>query len=314
MQNLLRSAPSLTRLALALAPLLFAQVQTADGSDDAEAAERTVAHTPHVVFVTGDDEYGSELSMPMLAKILETHHGMKTTVLYAVGENGERDRHGNSIPGLEALRTADAAVFFMRFRQLPQDQLDEIIRYAESGKPMLGLRTTSHAFKYDGPPNDKWNDGFGRDFFGQKWISHYGHENSSNVHLAEGAAGNPLVRGLEPMAWLHSWLYVMNEGELKIPEDCVVLQVGDAVRGTKPGGELYGERQPVSWTRELPRDDGGKQRIFYTSLGHPRDFTYETPRRLMVNAIYWAIGREAEIPEGGTNVDIVGEYDPPDPH
>lgn len=291
-----------------------AVVQAEDDDAPSSVAASDAKAPPHIVFVTGDDEYGSELSMPMLARILETHHGMKTTVLYAVDDAGQRDRHGNSIPGLKALRSADAAVFFMRFRKLPQEQLDEIIRYADSGQPMLGLRTTSHAFKYDGPPNDQWNDGFGRDYFGQKWISHYGHENSSNVHLAEAAAGHPAARGLEPSVWLHSWLYVMNDGELTIPDDCTVLQVGDAVRGTQPGGELYGHRQPVSWTRELPRPDGGKQRIFYTSLGHPRDFNYETPRRLLINAIYWAIGREADIPPEGTNVTIVGQYDPPDPH
>jgi type 1 glutamine amidotransferase len=278
------------------------------------AASGSSAAPPHIVFVTGDDEYGSEISMPMIADILKERHGMQTTVLYAENEKGERDRHGNSIPGLEALRTADAAVFYMRYRQLPQQQLDEIIRYAKSGKPMLGLRTTSHAFHYDGPPNDVWNDGFGRDYFGQKWISHYGHENSSSVMLAAGAADSPIARGLKPKLWLHSWLYVMNDGDLKIPEDCRVLLTGEAVKGVEAGGELYGERQPVAWTRELPRDGGGAQRVFYASLGHPRDFSYETPRRLLVNAVYWAIGREADIPEGGANVEVVGEYNPPDPH
>ncbi|MCC6494376.1 MAG: ThuA domain-containing protein [Pirellulales bacterium] len=302
-------------LVLALAVASAAPLVAAGAALAAEGpAAGDAAHGPHIVFVTGDDEYGSEISMPMIAKILEAHHGMRATVLYAVGEDGQPDRHGNSIPGLEALRTADAAVFFMRFRQLPQGQLDEIVRYCKSGKPMLGLRTTTHAFKYDGPPNDAWNDGFGREYFGQRWISHYGHENSSIVRVAEGAAGHPIARGLEPTVWLHSWLYVMNDGDQKIPADAEVLQVGDAVKGTRPGGELYGERQPVSWTRELAREEGGRQRIFYTSLGHPRDFSYETPRRLLVNAIYWAIGREGEIPEGGTKVDLAGAYDPPDPH
>src|SRR5262245_50012511 len=77
---------------------------------------------PHVVFVTGDDEYGSETSMPMIAEILAQRHGMTTTVLYAENDQGERDRHGHSILGLDALRTADLAVFFMRFRALPQEQ------------------------------------------------------------------------------------------------------------------------------------------------------------------------------------------------
>ena len=108
--------------------------------------DKSLAESPRVVFVTGDDEYASELSMPMLALILSNHHGMTPTVLYAVNDKGERDPHGHSIPGLESLRTADLAVFYLRWRALPQEQLDEIIKYAESGKPMIGIRTSSHAF------------------------------------------------------------------------------------------------------------------------------------------------------------------------
>jgi type 1 glutamine amidotransferase len=280
----------------------------------ADAPPPSAGRVTNVVFVTGDDEYGSELSMPMMALILANHHGMTCTVLYAENEKGERDPHGNSIQGLQSLRNADVAVFFMRYRALPQDQLDEITRYAESGKPMIGFRTTTHAFKYPGPPNDKWNDGFGRNYFGQKWISHYGHGNSTEAHIVDAQAKHPILRGVDRDMWLHSWLYVMNQDQDKLPKDCVVLIEGDATKGTEKGGEKFGERQPLAWTRELPAKGGGKQRIFYTSLGHPRDFTMEGPRRLLVNAVYWALGREKEIPAGGAKVDVIGEYNPPDPH
>ncbi len=106
----------------------------------------------------------------------------------------------------------------------------------------------------------------------------------------------------------------MDKGEDRLPKDCHVLLDGDAIRGTKPGGEKYGERQSVAWTRELKRPDGGVQRIFYTSLGHPRDFEDESARRLLVNAVFWALGREADIPAEGADVTIGGPYNPPDPH
>jgi hypothetical protein len=272
------------------------------------------AEKSHVVFVTGDDEYGSEVSMPMIAKILDAHHDMKTTVLYATNEKGEHDRHANNIPGLDALKTADAAVFYMRWRALPQDQLDAIIGYAQAGKPMIGLRTASHAFKYPGPPNDKWNAGFAETYWGQSWISHYGHENSTEAYVVPERAEHPILRGLDKDFWLHSWLYLQNQGDDKMAADCNVLLVGDALKGFKPGGEKFGERQPLAWVRELKRDDGKVQRTFYTSLGHPRDFQSEPSRRLLVNAIYWALGRAEDIPKEGANVDIVGQYDPPDPH
>lgn len=274
---------------------------------------KSSAESPRVVFVTGDDEYASELSMPMMALILSNHHGMTPTVLYAVNDKGERDPHGNSIPGLETLRTADVAVFFLRFRALPQEQLDEIIRYAESGKPMIGIRTSSHAFKYPGPPNDKWNDAFATDYFGQSWISHYGHDTSTQASVVEEQAENPILHGVDRDQWLHSWLYVQNSGDDKLAAGCTVLMEGDAIKGAEPGGEKFGNREPLAWTREIKRDDGKAQRTFYSSLGHPRDFSEESPRRLLVNAIYWALGREQDIPDGGAKVDIIGEYEPPDP-
>src|SRR5690606_15061083 len=134
---------------------------------------------------------------------------------------GDRDRHANNIPGLEALRDADLAVFYMRFRQLPQEQLDEIVRYAESGKPIVGLRTSSHAFNYADAPLNKWNADFPMTYFGHKWISHYGHGNSTEAHVveSEAKADNPILRGVTTPEWLNSWLYVVNNETAKLPDD-----------------------------------------------------------------------------------------------
>lgn len=272
-----------------------------------------LAESPRVVFVTGDDEYASELSMPMMALILSNHHGMTPTVLYAVDEEGERDRHGHSIPGLETLRTADLAVFFMRFRQLPQSELEEIVKYVESGKPAIGIRTSSHAFQYPDGPNATWNAGFAERLFGQSWISHYGHNNSTQARIVAARADAPILRGVVGDLWLHSWLYVQNKDDDKLAADAAVLLEGDAIEGTAPGGKTFGNREPLAWTRELKRDGGAPQRTFYMSLGHPRDFEIESVRRLLVNAIYWSLGREDEIPAEGTKVDFIGEYAPPDP-
>jgi hypothetical protein len=87
------------------------------------------------------------------------------------------------------------------------------------------------------------------------------------------------------------------------------------VKGTEPGGEKFGNREPLAWSRIVEDfKEDQVQRTFYTSLGHPRDFLKEGPRRLLVNAILWGLGREDSIPPEGANVDIVGEYVPPDPH
>lgn len=267
----------------------------------------------HVVFVTGDDEYGSEVSMPMLASILEQKPGFRVTVLKAVDDQGKWSRSGQSIPGLRALRDADAAVFFMRFRRLPDQQVKEIEDYVASGRPVLGLRTSTHAFKYKRGPHVRLNDGFGQDIFGQKWISHYGHGSTSQAWLEEGTQAHSILRGLPHEFDLRSWLYVMNRESTHIPEDCEVLISGRALREVDGQKQVFGDVQPVAWTRLRALDGGKQQRVFYTSLGHPQDFLDVPSRRLLLNAIYWAVGLEGEIPDNGVLVPMPEGYAPGDP-
>src|SRR5579864_5482797 len=102
----------------------------------------------HIVLVSGDEEYRSEEALPQLAKILAQRHGFKCTVLFAIDKNDgtiNPDQRDN-IPGLEALRTADLMILFVRMRDLPDDQMQEIVAYAESGRPIIGLRTATHPF------------------------------------------------------------------------------------------------------------------------------------------------------------------------
>src|SRR5262245_19367080 len=117
---------------------------------------------PRVVFVTGDHEYSSEETMPILAAALEKRYGIPTTVLKAFpDENAEEN-----IPGLEALARADLAVLFLRWRRLPKDQVERLRRYLDSGKPVVAFRTTTHAFDYPkGHELEAWN-AFAVDYLG----------------------------------------------------------------------------------------------------------------------------------------------------
>jgi type 1 glutamine amidotransferase len=260
------------------------------------------APQPHVVFVTGDCEYRSEITMPLIAGILEKKHNMRCTVCYAVNEKtGQREpKYLKNIQSLNALTSADLAVFFVRYRQLPDDQLRLILDYAQSGKPIIGLRTTTHAFRYEDGPNANWNDDFGRQIFGQKWIHHHGHDSSTNVYVAVG--DHPITRGLQPRFHCRSWLYHV----IPLVGDCQPLLLGSAVQGEAERNESFGTPNPVAWTKT---NHGG--RVFFTTLGHPEDFANPSVRRLLVNGIYWALGRENEIPPQGSNVDLDEPYTPP---
>src|SRR5437867_5906481 len=104
----------------------------------------------HIVFLTGDEEYRSEEGMPMLAKILAVRHGFKCTVLFPINPaDGTIDPNNQTnIVGLDALQTAHLVVMQLRFRELPDDQMKYFVDYLNSGKPILAIRTSTHAFQY----------------------------------------------------------------------------------------------------------------------------------------------------------------------
>ena len=274
------------------------------------AARARKAKAPHIVFVTGDDEYRSEITMPFIAQLLERKKKFKCTVVYAVDPvTGQRNpKYQKNIEGLEALKTADLAVFFMRFRALPDEQLKLILDYVNSGKPIVGLRTSTHAFRYPrGHKHEKYNDGFGRDVFGQKWIVHHGHESTTEVSIIRKMARHPILRGIYGSFPCSSWLYHVTP----LLGDCKPLLMGRAINSNKTKSQdKYPLTQPVAWTKTYKG-----ARVFFMTLGHPKDFEEYAVRRLLMNGIYWAAG--LEVPQGGALAEPRGElagWEAPETH
>ncbi len=256
---------------------------TKAGAQAAPNADQQAAK-PLVVFVTGDHEYSSELTLPLLAAELEKNYGMRTKVLTSVPDyKGEKD-----IPGLEILREADLAVFYLRWRLLPKEQLQYIDEYLKSGKPVMGFRTTTHAFNYpDGDDRKSWN-AFGEYAFGSPpgWggaakHTHYGHESTTDVSIIPAAAKNPILIGVAPTFHAASWLYhVLPDYPAK---GSTPLLMGKAVNPNNKNAV----DNPVAWTWK--NQWGGK--AFMTTLGHPEDFNVESFQRLVINAIHWELGK-----------------------
>src|SRR4051812_44030129 len=123
-----------------------------------------------IVLVSGDEEYRSEQALPQLARILAERHGFDCTVLFAIDpKDGTIDPTRNdNIPGLETLETADLMVQMTRWRNLPDAQMKHIVDYVESGRPIVGIRTATHAFDLKGSPtysryswnSKEWDGGF----------------------------------------------------------------------------------------------------------------------------------------------------------
>ena len=312
------------------ATLLISSVLPATERSAHPTEERWVSHAggegpgagKHIVLIAGDEEYRSEEALPQLAKILSKHHGFRCTVLFSTNEAGEIDPEDRGrLLGLEHLDDADMMVLFTRFRRLPDADMKHIVDFVNSGKPVLGIRTATHAFAYENDSespyarwtwNDKeWPGGFGRQILGETWVSHHGHhgqESTAGV-IPVAARAHPILRGVEGV-WGPTDVY----GIRSLPEDAFVLLEGSVLGGMTAeaapvDGPKNDPRMPVSWLRNRPLENGGRQRIVCTTIGAAIDFNSAGLRRFFVNSCYWGVGLEDRIP-AESRVDIVGTYEP----
>jgi len=296
----------------------------------------------HVVLVSGDEEYRSEEALAQLAKILAQHHGFRCTVLFAIDpETGVINPNiQDNIPGLEALKSADLMILFTRFRALPDAQMKCIDDYLKSGRPVIGIRTATHAFQFDSKnpwahygngyngKNSAWKDGFGRLVLGEKWINHHGshkHESTRGM-IAPEASRARITCGIQNGdIWGPTDVY---EVRLPLPGDAKPIILGQVVTrkgvftteepffGMRPDdgppvdGTKNNPMMPIAWTKTYQIPNGKPGRVFTSTIGAATDLVSEGTRRLLVNGAYWALGLEHKIPDTGTNVDLVGEYNP----
>ena len=250
----------------------------------AQTGNKMNSSKPLIVFVTGDHEYSGESTLPFIAAELEKSYGFQTKILKASPDQNAEE----NIPGLEALQQADVAVFFLRWRRLPAEQVKFIEDYLKTGKPVVGFRTTTHAFNYPkGHELEKWN-AFGELVFnappgwgGKSNHTHYGHNSSTDVTIIPEAAKNPILTGVSNNFHSRSWLY-------KVRPDYPVKGSNLLLLGHSINPDKEAIDNPVAWTGV--NSYGGK--FFMTTLGHPEDFSLEPFQRLVINSIHWASGKK----------------------
>jgi hypothetical protein len=276
----------------------------------------------HIVFISGDEEYRSEEGLPMLAKILAQKHGFKCTVLFAIDSatNMINPENQTNIPGLEQLKTADLMVLLIRFRELPDQQMKYFDEYTNSGKPVIALRTSTHGFNYSRNKNSPyakysynskvrgWEGGYGKRVLGETWIDHHGiHGKEGTRALINGLLkDHPILKGVKDI-WGPSDVY----GIRSLSEDPQVLLYGQASVGMTPNSASNHTKSvmPIAWIKTHKLENGKNAKIFTSTMGASVDLLSEDLRRLIVNASYWAIGLESEIPERA-DVQIIGDYNP----
>jgi hypothetical protein len=301
----------------------------------------------HVVLLSGDEEYRSEEALPQLAKILSKEHGFTCTVLFALdpktGEINPKEAH--NIPNLAALDSADLLIILTRFRDPPEEDMKHIDDFLKAGKPVIGLRTATHAFNiakgkpyarysynYKGDEKE-WDKGFGRLVLGETWVSHWGsHKNESTRGIfAPDAKDSPLFNGIKDgEIWGPTDVYEAHPGG-----DSKVLLLGQVTKRNGPAKKadedpFYGmspddkepappakkkegsvdlnkPMQPVAWTKSYQLPGGKAGKALCTTMGSATDLTDEALRRFIVNGVYWLL--DMKVPEKA-EVTIVGDYKP----
>jgi len=256
----------------------------------------------------------------MLVKVLAEDHGITCTVLFSINpESGEIDPEvQTNISGLHQLESADMMVLFTRFRELPDEQMKHIVDYTNAGKPVMGLRTATHAFSYsrnlDSPyakysfNNKKFEGGYGRQVLGETWVNHHGHHGRESTRgvIDETMRDHSILKGVEDL-WGPSDVYGITE----LAGDAQVLVHGQVLVGMEPTAapKLDTVTMPMAWIKTYTGDEGHTSRVFNTTMGASVDLESEGLRRLLVNGCYWCLGMEEAIPAKSV-VEYVGEYTP----
>ena len=279
----------------------------------------------HVVLLAGDEEYRSEESMPMMARLLAEKHGFDTTVLFSADEDGTiNPNKTQSLMGADALDSADALVMLLRFRNYDDATMEKFKASVNRGVALVALRTSTHAFNF--PKDSKWADwsynhasgGFGRTVLGETWISHWGnHKKEATRGVIEpGQEKNPILNGVTG-TFGDTDVY-----EAAPPADATVLLRGIVLKEMDPKDEPAdyekktnsGKMQkvnepsmPVVWSREVKNEAGKTNKVVTTTMGSSTDLTNEDLRRLLVNGVYWGLGMA--VPEKA-DVSISGDYAP----
>ena len=230
---------------------------------------------PHLVMVIAEDEYKTWETLPPFAI---AHLGKDFRISTVFGN--EKDL--NDLPGIEVLAGADVALVSVRRRVLPKAQLEVIRKHVASGKPVVAIRTSSHAFspRQGKPPegSDAWPE-FDAEVLGGNYKGHHGAPKPGGPRVlawvAPGAEKHPILAGWPAgETALTSSLYKTSP----LSPSATVLLMGK-VEGVEP-------HEPVAWIHA--RKDGGK--TFYASPGGPDDFKLEAYARLLSNGVRWAAG------------------------
>jgi nicotinamidase-related amidase/type 1 glutamine amidotransferase len=221
---------------------------------------------PTIAILLGEEEYQTATTLPKFAAE-ELGKDYRVSLVFL------DEKSKASFPGLEAIHDADVLFISARRRPLPPTEIELIKRHVATGKPVIGIRTASHAFhlRNQQPPARlaDWPD-IDAVVFGGSYSNHHAHTKQSTIWPRPEAQEHPILKGIAASAF---------------PGGGGLYQTSPLKSGATEllRGKVEGvpQEEPVAWT--FTRADGG--RSFYTSLGHPDDFARPEFRTLLKNAL-----------------------------
>jgi len=228
---------------------------------------------PRIVFISAEHEYSAAETLPDFAHELQTKYDVSCEILQA--STDEKSIERNYICGMESLVDADLAVVFARRRAFPAKQMQYFHNYLDRGKPLVALRTASHAFDTRGSApagHVEWRE-FDRDVLGGNYNGHYASGTQATITATAAAQDHAILAGVKTPFISNGSLYRTSP----LAGSAQLLLIG-SIPDQKP--------EPVAWINMYK-----SARIFYTSLGHPDDFRNPQFRRLIINAVFWAMDR-----------------------
>ena len=275
----------------------------------------------HILFIASDHEYRGEETCPAIARIMAKRYGFKCTVLFGQTEDGLIKQGSSLIPGIEAIDDADMLFLFLRFVHPEDAWMEKFEAYLKRGGPVLGLRTTTHAFnglkgQYSyhnyNYREDDFVGGFGRQVLGETWnpklgAGHYGrnHKFATAMHVVPEQKEHPVMRGVKDMhamAGAYSAVPMPNSTILATNRVLESMEVG-----AKPIADK--EPQPAAWVRTYSFKGGPEGRAFCSTQGASEDILSEGVRRMIINATLWCMSMEDHI-AADADVSFVGPYNP----
>ena len=274
----------------------------------------------HILFIASDHEYRGEETCPAIARIMAQRFGFKCTVLFGQTREGLIKPGSSNIPGIEAIDDADMLFLFLRFVKPDDSWMSKFESYLDRGGPVLGLRTTTHAFngikgkyaKYNYKGTKDFVGGFGRQILGETWnpslgAGHYGsnHKYATAMNVIPEQANHPIMSGVKDM-------HAMAGAYSAVPmPDSVILANNQVLSSMQVGAEPLRDKkpQPAAWIRTYQSTSGKEGRVFCSTQGASEDILNEGVRRMVVNATLWCMGMEKEI-KADADVSFVGPYHP----